>query len=94
MEALDLARFVFAFLFVIALIGLCGILLKRYGKSQKIFGAQEGGGRIGVIETRYLDPRRKLMLIRRDKVEHLILLADGREVVIESNITPSDTPHA
>ena len=86
MDEIDFTRFAFAFLFVIGLIGVMGWMLKRFGSSQKVFGATDGTGRLNIVETRYLDPRRKLVLIRRDHTEHLILLADGRETVIESNI--------
>ncbi|MFW0777047.1 MAG: FliO/MopB family protein [Rickettsiales bacterium] len=86
MDEIDFTRFAFAFLFVIGLIGAMGWMLKRFGNSQKVFGATDGSGRLNIIETRYLDPRRKLVLIRRDDTEHLLLLADGRETVIESNI--------
>lgn len=83
MDTVDPIRFIVAFVFVLGLIGLLAMGLKRYGKAQQIFGAQQDG-RIKIIETRYLDPRRRLVLIRRDNREHLLLLADGREVVIES----------
>ena len=86
MDELDIGRFVFAFLFVIALIGGLGVFLKRYTKFQAMLGVKEEGARLAVIEVRYLDPKRKLLLVRRDDREHLLLLADGRELVIETNI--------
>ena len=79
-------RFILAFVFVVGLIGLMGLALKRYGRTQKIFGAQGAGGRLTVVETRYLDPRRRLVLVRRDEVEHLLLLSDKGEQVVESGI--------
>ncbi|MDE3060121.1 MAG: flagellar biosynthetic protein FliO [Pseudomonadota bacterium] len=84
MDAIDPVRFILAFLFVVGLIGLLGFGLKRYGRMQKFLGAGDEGGRIAIIETRYLDPRRRLVLVRRDDAEHLLLLADGREMVIET----------
>jgi len=88
MESLDYTRFVLAFVFVLSLIGLLAYAAKRYTSSQKLFGMKEGAGRISIVETRYLDPRRKLVLVKRDDAEHLILLAEGRELVVESNIIP------
>lgn len=90
MDTIDFTRFIFAFIFVIGLIGAAAMAAKKYLGTQKMFGMKEGGGRISVIETRYIDPRRKLVLIKRDNVEHLILLAGERELVVESNIAPTE----
>lgn len=88
MDTIDFSRFVFAFIFVLALIGFCAMMLKRYAPMQHMLGGKQGEGRVHIIETRYLDPKRKLVLIRRDDVEHLLLLSDGRELVIESMKPP------
>ena len=37
-----------------------------------------------------VDGKRRLVLVRRDKVEHLILLGATSELVIENNITPPE----
>jgi flagellar protein FliO/FliZ len=84
MDTVDFPRFVLAFVFIIGLIGVCALLLKRYG-GQALLKTKEGG-RLQVVEVRYLDSRRKLVLVKRDAMEHLLLLADGRETVIESGI--------
>lgn len=89
MDTVDPLRFLAAFAFVLALIGVLALLLKRYGKrfqqgAPAMFGVKDDTGRVKVIETKYIDARRRLVLIRRDDKEHLLLLADGREQVIES----------
>jgi flagellar protein FliO/FliZ len=43
--------------------------------------------RLGVIEQSNVDGRRKLLLIRRDDVEHLIMTGGPVDVVIETNIS-------
>jgi flagellar protein FliO/FliZ len=92
MDNIDFARFIFAFFFVIGLIGVMGFLLKRYAGANKwMGGSEQDSDRIRVIQTRYLDPKRRLVLIRRDDKEHLILLSEGRETVIESNIVAKET---
>jgi len=85
MDTVDPLRFLFAFLFVIALIGALALLLKRYGGA-KFFTPAQTGGRIDIVETRHIDARRKLVLIRRDDKEHLLLLAGDRETLVESGI--------
>jgi hypothetical protein len=42
--------------------------------------------RLGVLDWHSVDPRRKLVLIRRDNVEHLIMIGGPNDVVIESTI--------
>ena len=90
METVDPIRFIGAFVFVIGLIAGFAWLLRRYGNSQKFFAVNSEQARLQVVETRFIDPRRKLVLIKRDNTEHLLLLADGRELVIESNIAKKE----
>jgi flagellar protein FliO/FliZ len=44
--------------------------------------------RLGVMEQASVDSRRKLLLIRRDDVEHLIMTGGPVDVVIETGIIP------
>lgn len=88
MDTVDFPRFILAFVFVLGLIGLLAVLLKRYGNPQKYFSMKDDGSRVRVVEVRYLDPKRRIVLLRRDAVEHLILLGEGRELLLESGIVP------
>lgn len=92
METVDFTRFALSFIFVLGLIGLFAVVLKRYANAQKMFGMKDNEGhRIQVVDVRYIDPKRRVVLLRRDDKEHLLLLADGRELVIESDITPPES---
>jgi flagellar protein FliO/FliZ len=42
--------------------------------------------RLGVVETASVDQRRKLILIRRDDVEHLIMIGGPVDMVVETSI--------
>lgn len=42
--------------------------------------------RVGVVESASLDGRRRLVLVRRDNVEHLIMTGGPVDVVIETGI--------
>lgn len=92
----DLFFYIAAFVFVIALIVL-GSWLWRTMLERGIplpGNALFKGGRekrIGAIETASIDARRKLVLIRRDGVEHLIMTGGPVDVVIETGIKPSNT---
>lgn len=80
MELIDYGRFVAALLFVLGLIALVAWLARRFRLGP---GHAPGAARrLAVLETLPLDARRKLVLIRRDDTEHLLLLgAEGSHVV-------------
>lgn len=94
MDTVDPARFIFASFFVLGLLGLLAVGLKRYNNKsfgQKLFGAKlfsinQTKGRIVVVETQHIDHKSKLLLVKRDDVEHLLLVSDGKATVIESGI--------
>ncbi|MDX2204710.1 MAG: hypothetical protein NW223_18310 [Hyphomicrobiaceae bacterium] len=46
--------------------------------------------RLGVSEHIMVDGRRKLLLIRRDNIEHLVLTGGPVDLVIETGIAPPD----
>ena len=81
MEYSDYLRFVAAFGFIIGLILVCAWGARRMGLTPQI-GATENNKRLAVIETLNLDTKRKLMLIRRDGKEHLLLLGET-DITIE-----------
>jgi len=79
-------RFFMALVFTLSLIGLLYWIIRRYGPSR--FMAPAGAGnRLRVLEIRAVDARHRLVLIRRDEVEHLVLLGSQGDLVIESGIT-------
>lgn len=47
------------------------------------------GQRLGVSEYYEVDKSRRLVLVRRDNVEHLILIGGAQDLVIEPGITVS-----
>jgi hypothetical protein len=42
--------------------------------------------RLGVVETATVDARRKLLLVRRDDVEHLVMIGGPVDMLLESGI--------
>jgi hypothetical protein len=80
-------RFLFAFVVVLALIGLTAWLVRRFGAER--LGASTARGRqprLAVIDAAAVDGRRRLVLIRRDNVEHLIMIGGPSDIVIEPSI--------
>jgi flagellar protein FliO/FliZ len=81
-----LGRFVVAFVIVLVLIGATFWLIRRFGNRRGTTGAARGRQpRLGVIDVAEFEGRR-LVLIRRDNVEHLILLGNSGDLVVEQNI--------
>lgn len=90
MEPEGYLRFVLALVFVLALIGLLAVIARRLGVGFPAGVIKSAGDRrIGVVEVAPLDSKRKLVLVRRDNVEHLLVLSPTNETVIEQNIRTS-----
>lgn len=62
-----------------------------------VFKASSNVGRIrqrrlAVVDSAAIDTRRQLVLVRRDNVEHLILIGGGQELVVETGIPVPPAP--
>ncbi len=58
------------------------ILIKIFGGSVK----GRKGSRLGISEYYEIDKTRRLVLLRRDDTEHLVLIGGAQDVVIEQGI--------
>ena len=82
MNFLDLARAVFGLAFTLGLIGIAAWAARRYAPQILArLNAERGERRLQVVETLVLDPARRLVLVRVDDEERLILLGEGRELI-------------
>ena len=95
MEGLDYLRFFLALVFVLGLIGILAVLARRTGLGFPITAIKSvQSRRLSVVEVTALDGRRRMVLIRRDNIEHLLLISPSSEMLIETNIAanPVDIP--
>ena len=79
--------FFFAFVAVLALIGAAAWLVRRFAGNR--LGANTNRGRmprLAVIDAAAVDGRRRLVLVRRDNIEHLLMIGGPTDIVVESNI--------
>jgi flagellar protein FliO/FliZ len=79
--------FLFAFIAALALIGVAAWLVRRFAASR--LGPNTNRGRmprLAVIDAAAVDGRRRLVLVRRDNVEHLLMIGGPADIVVESNI--------
>jgi hypothetical protein len=67
---------------ILALLIIC--LLVYRALNRRVRGRK--GARLGVSEYHEIDKSRRLILVRRDDTEHLILVGGSQDVVIESGI--------
>ena len=82
MNFLDLVRAVFGLAFTLGLIGIVAWAARRYAPQLLAkLSAERGARRMQVVETLVLDPARRLVLVRVDDEERLILLGEGRELI-------------
>lgn len=75
-------RFVLALAFVILLILACAWVARRLGLGGRLV-AKGGQRRLAILEVLPLDGKRRLVLMRRDNVEHLLLIGHQTDLVIE-----------
>jgi flagellar protein FliO/FliZ len=83
--------FVISFAFVLLLIGAAAWLVRRFGATRIDAAARGRQPRLAVIDSAAVDGRRKLVIIRRDNVEHLLMIGGPSDVVVETNIVRGAT---
>ena len=84
MDTVDPLRIIFAFGLTLGLIALCAYVLRYMASRNPQWLMAKGSGRLQVVETKMIDARRKLVLIKRDEQEHLLLISPQGETVVET----------
>ena len=86
-------RAILALILVVGLIGLVVWLVRRFN-TDRLGNASARGRqpRLAVIDAAAVDGRRRLVLIRRDNVEHLLMIGGPTDVVVELNIVRAAAP--
>jgi flagellar protein FliO/FliZ len=83
----DAARFFVAFLLVLGLIGAAAFLWRKFGTGTLATTGPRGRQpRLAVIDAASVDGRRRLVLVRRDNIEHLLMIGGPTDIVVEPNI--------
>jgi hypothetical protein len=89
----ELLSWLFFFVFIAALIVVGGLLLRGYlttgsvsGTISNTFFGARPVKRLEVTDHASVDGRRRLILVRRDNVEHLIMIGGPVDVVVETGI--------
>lgn len=95
MQLTDYFSFILALALVLALILGLAWAVKRFGLGGALARNLPSSSerRLSLVEVLTLDARRKLILIKRDDREHLLLLGVNNDIVIE-RVEPGETPGA
>jgi flagellar protein FliO/FliZ len=81
-------RVALALAFVLGLVIVGAALARRSGLSLLSRPGPGRRRRLGIVEVAAIDAKRRLVLVRRDDVEHLILLG-STDIVVETGIRPA-----
>lgn len=82
MEIAYLTKFILAFLFIISLICLLAFLLRKLDFVRDRIKTNLNK-RINLVETIIIDPHNKIILVKRDSIEHLILVNRQTSIYLE-----------
>lgn len=92
MDWIDWARMLAALGATLALIGLAAYAARRFGVLQA--NAGQPTRRLRVVESLMLDPRRRLVVVRFEAREHVLLLSPAGDCVVSSETASSETSEA
>ncbi len=85
------AQFVITLIVVLALVGVVVWLVRRYAAGGLGTTVRGRLPRLAVVDALAVDARRKLVLIRHDNVEHLVLIGGPADIVVEHGIVRART---
>ncbi|MDC0989267.1 flagellar biosynthetic protein FliO [Rhodospirillales bacterium] len=84
LDTFSYLKFFFALIFVLGLIGALAVLAKRFGIGNKgpLFNKKDNT--LSIIETLQLDSKRRIVRVRRNSAEYLILLGIGTDILLDT----------
>lgn len=90
-ETSSAVQYLIAFAIIFVLLTLFALVLRRLtGTGPTLSGSESNRTRqprLGIVDIYELDRQRRLILLRRDNSEHLLLIGGPNDVVVETNIT-------
>lgn len=81
---LSYIRFLLALVLVLGLIAVLAWAARRFGFAARSVGGLRSRRRLTISEILPIDARRRLVLLKRDEVEHLVLLGPTQDLLIET----------
>lgn len=84
MDTVNIVQFILSFAFVVGLIYAVAWVVKKLGIDRKFHHKTPDEPTLSVSESLMIDPRHRVVLIRRGKREHMVMLGQAESTVIES----------
>ncbi len=89
MDQVDFIRFFAALILVLGLLGGFWVILRKGWLPSGFSGlvnlqAARGARRLSIRESLLLDPRRRVVIVRADGIEHVVLLGASGETVLDT----------
>jgi flagellar protein FliO/FliZ len=94
MDLAEIARMFAALAVTLGLIGLAAVAARKYAPGALARLKPGAPRRLAIVESLMLDPARRLVLVRFDQEERLLLLGEGRMLASQPVIpaTAEDAP--
>ena len=92
MDLFDVVRMFAALAVTLGLIGLAAVAARRYAPGALARLKPGAPRRLAIVESLVLDPARRLVLVRFDEEERLILLGEGRVLDAPAAASPARRP--
>ena len=90
MEPADFVRFILSLVLVVGLIWLSAYIFKRLGLDKKLRNTRGVAGQLEVVDTLYLDARRKLVVVKHKTREYVLLLSGDSATCIDTHEAKDD----
>ena len=82
-------QFALALTFVVAAILALAAAARHFGLSPRVTGVRGAARRLSIVEVLSVDAKRRLILVKRDDAEYLILLGPTSDLLVDSSIRPT-----
>lgn len=92
MEFLPYLKYLLGLIFVLGLIGGVAYIARHFGMVPRASQKSSSEKRLSITEVLSVDAKRRLILVKRDEVEHLVLLGPERDLLVEQNIGAGKIP--
>ncbi len=87
MELENILHTFLALIFVVALMGVIALIAKKLGLNNP---KNSKGRRLQIVETLMIDAKRKVVILQCDDKQHLVILSQNGETVIDHEIQVPD----
>ena len=81
----EILRILFGFVAVLGLIALSALAARKLGLAS-VSGGMAKKRRLSIVETLAIDTRRRIVIVKCDNTEHLVILSATGETVVERNL--------